>query len=106
MLKEHVTGDQQHVGLAVDAQLGDPLDAGLEVLGAVDPAEAVAKVPVGGVDDLHGSESSFKKHRGQLSNRAAGPTRREREPRPPRSGRTGGTGSSPASAHGSSVGTA
>ena len=35
------------------AQARDDLDAGRQVVGAIDLAEPVAEVPVGGVDDAH-----------------------------------------------------
>ena len=35
--------------------IGDALDGAAQVVGTVDAAEAVAQVPVGGVEDAHGS---------------------------------------------------
>ena len=53
---EQVAGDEQHIDGLLLAMHGDsPLDRAGEgrVHGAVDAAEAVAEVPVGGVEDLH-----------------------------------------------------
>jgi hypothetical protein len=52
-LAEQVAGDEQHVGPLVLAVLGNALDGPAQVVGAVDPAEAVAEVPVRGVEDFH-----------------------------------------------------
>ena len=52
-LAEQVAGDQEHVHLLGLAAAGDALDGAAQVVGAVDPAQAVAQVPVGGVQEFH-----------------------------------------------------
>ena len=50
---EDVAGDEEDVNFFGATIVGDPLDAAAEVLGAVDAAQAVAEMPVGGVQDAH-----------------------------------------------------
>ena len=50
---EQVAGDEQHIDLFRSAVVGDALDGLAQIVGAVDAAEAVAEVPVGGVQDAH-----------------------------------------------------
>src|SRR4029079_6951643 len=52
-LAEQVTGDEQDVHILLAAVRPDALDGGAEVEGAVDATEAVAEVPVGGVEEAH-----------------------------------------------------
>src|SRR5512135_1010548 len=50
---EQVPRDEQQVNRLALAITGDPLDPPAQVVGPVDPAEAVAQVPVGSVQDPH-----------------------------------------------------
>jgi hypothetical protein len=57
-LAKQVAGHEQHVGQLLLAVRADPLDRAAQVVGAVDPAQAVAQVPVGGVQDFHSTSLS------------------------------------------------
>ena len=52
-LAEQVARDQQNVDLLLPAVVADALDGLAEVESAVDPPEAVAEMPVGGVEEAH-----------------------------------------------------
>ncbi len=48
---EQVARDQKYIHLMLLAKPRDGLDGPSEVIAAIDPPEAVAQVPVGGVQD-------------------------------------------------------
>jgi hypothetical protein len=50
---EQVARDEQDVDALALAVVGDALDGAAQVVGAVDPAEPVAEVPVAGVEYSH-----------------------------------------------------
>ena len=50
---EQVAGDEQNVDFLALAMKGHPLDGSTEIVRAVDAAEPVAQVPIGGVEDAH-----------------------------------------------------
>src|SRR5947209_6892059 len=52
-LTENVAGHEQDVDFFLAAIAGHPLDGPPQIVGAVDAAEAVAEVPVRGVQQLH-----------------------------------------------------
>ena len=54
LLAEQVAGDDEQFDGVLVAEFGDALDAPLQVVGAVQPAELVTQVPVGRVQDSHG----------------------------------------------------
>src|SRR5262249_33827748 len=72
---EQVAGDKQDVGLFLFGVEGDALDGPAQVGGAVDAAEAVAQVPVGGVEDFHNTPLS---RRWQAASRSADACRTSR----------------------------
>src|SRR5262249_10805214 len=69
-LAEQVAGDEQDVDLLGGAVAGDALDGPAQVVGAVDPAEAVGQVPVGGVQDAH-AVPRVRQHFHALSHKGA-----------------------------------
>src|SRR5262245_40996258 len=63
-LAEQVPGDEEDIDLFLAAVPTDALDSPAQVLGAVDSPEAVAEVPVGGMEDAHNPLDSRGVRRG------------------------------------------
>ncbi len=50
---EQIAGHEQHIDVFAVAIAGDALDAAAQIVRAINAPEAIAQMPVGGVQDAH-----------------------------------------------------